>query len=186
MRFAIAILVFLCFAHKAAFAEQWKLLPEHSSIGFTASYDDIAFDGHFEKFSVELYFDPKQPAASKLSSSVETASVNTNSRDRDEALADPAWFHFSVYPTANFIGHQISQLDSETFQAIGTLTIRNQKQEITFPFKWRSLNANQTQVSAEFLLDRRDFEIGNGEWTEDETIGFSVNVKISLVLTNKL
>ena len=186
MRYATAIFLFLCLFQKVVFAQQWTLLPEQSSIGFTASYDDIAFDGHFEKFSVTLHFDPNHPATSKLKSVVETASVNTNSRDRDEALADSAWFHFSLYPTATFVGHRINQVDTETFQATGTLIIRDQQREITFPFKWQSLNSDLTKVSAEFLLDRRDFEIGNGEWAEDETIGFSVNVKISLILTNKL
>ncbi len=186
MRFSLAIFILLSLVQEVAFAQQWKLLPEQSSVGFTASYDGIDFDGQFEKFSVELYFDPHHPATGKLRSSVETASVNSNSRDRDEAMADPAWFHFSAFPTADFIGHEISQLAAETFQATGTLTIRDQQREITFPFKWQTVNAHQVQVSAEFPVDRRDFEVGNGEWTQDATIGFSVNVKISLLLTNKL
>ena len=170
----------------AASAQQWQLLPDQSSVKFTASYDDIAFDGQFEKFSLQLYFDPDEPGTGRLSSSVNTASVNTNSRDRDEALADPDWFHFSAYPQATFVSHQFTKVDEKTFQVSGKLTIRDQPRDISFPFKWQMLNTNQVRVNAQFPLDRRDFNIGAGEWREDETIGFAVEVKISLVLTRQL
>lgn len=186
MRFAIKLLLCLCLANTANAASQWQLVAAQSTVGFTASYDGIAFDGVFEKFSVELAFDPQDLDSSHLSSSVNTTSVNTNSRDRDDALADPAWFHFNTYPQASFSSHAFSQKDKETFIVTGTLTIRDQQQEISFPFKWNPINATQVKVDAEFTLDRRDYDIGNGEWAEDETIGFTVAVSISLLLSKEL
>lgn len=186
MRDAANLVLMVCLFQNVALAQQWQVLPEQSTLGFTASYDGVAFDGQFEEFTLELQFDPNQPDKGKLSSRVDTASVNTNSRDRDEALADPAWFHFSAYPQATFTSQQFRKLDAGTFEASGTLMIRDQQRQVTFPFNWRPLNSDQARVHAEFTLDRRDFEIGNGEWEEDETIGFAVNVKISLVLKKML
>ena len=115
----LIVFLCLCLINAANADARWQLITPQSTVGFTASYDGIAFDGEFEKFSVELTFDPQDLGNSRLSSSINTTSVNTNSRDRDDALADPAWFHFSAYPQASFSSHAFSQQDTETFIVTG-------------------------------------------------------------------
>ena len=164
-------------------SQQWQIVNQQSTIGFIASYDGIAFNGQFEQFTVELTFDPLDPGNSELNSIINTTSVNTNSRDRDEALADPAWFHFSQFPQATFTSNTFTKIDDSNFQVSGVLTIRDQQREISFPFEWHVQDDAHAKVTAEVILDRRDYAIGNGEWENDETIGFTVAVKISLLLT---
>ncbi len=170
------LLISPCFA-----SQQWTAQQNESTISFTASYDEIEFNGHFSRFSSTITFNSEDFAGSQIESTIDITSINTDSRDRDQALAEPDWFYFNRYPQATFISQQISKLDNENFIVSGLLQIRDQQQQISFPLRWQSIDSNTARLDTSFELDRRDFNIGTGEWAEDETIGFAVSVSISLV-----
>ncbi len=179
MRALIVFLICLLFSPCYA-AQQWTSIQDDTSILFTASYDGIAFNGVFSKATSTISLDPQDLENSYIHSTIDVTSVNTNSRDRDEALADPDWFYFSNFPQASFHSTQISHLKNNTYTIIGILQIRNQKKQITFPLEWKVTDDMHAHASAQFELDRRDFNIGAGEWAEDDTIGFGVSVTISI------
>lgn len=181
----ILVLTFL-FAKSVAATQTWQLVNQDSTLSFIASYDEIPFDGKFEHFEIDLKFDPNNLSSSLLKTHIDVTSVNTNSRDRDDALKDPSWFHFKKFPQATFTSSRFTKLNEDAYQVTGVLTIRDQQREISFPFQWQPESNNRVRVSAEFNLDRRDFNIGNGEWATDATIGFSVAVKIILLLETTL
>ena len=164
-----------------SYASTWQVVMPESRIDFVATYDEVAFNGTFEQFDAGIKFDASELGNSKITCIIDMASVNTNSRDRDDALRDKAWFFPKKFPQAKFISQSISLQDKDTFLIEGLLEIRGIQREVTFPFTW--LTDNETaNVSAEFELDRRHFEIGTGDWAEDETIGFNVIVKLGLLL----
>ena len=186
MRTFYCLLLFFHLINSAYATQSWQVVAQESELRFVASYDEIPFDGIFEHFAVDLIFDKNDLSNNKLKTSIDVTSINTNSRDRDEALANSDWFHFSKFPQAIFVSNLFSKLDDSSFQVTGTLTIRDISREFSFPFTWQKVNNNQVRVSAQFNLDRRDFDIGSGEWVQDETIGFSVLVKLSLLLEKQL
>ena len=186
MRTFRTLLFFLLVISNAHANQSWQIVEQESELRFVASYDEIPFDGIFERFSVDLVFNENELSISKLQTSVDATSINTNSRDRDEALANSDWFYFSKFPQAEFISHSFTKLDDSNFQVSGTLTIRDISREFSFPFTWQQVNNHQARVTAQFNLDRRDFDIGAGEWKQDETIGFYVLVKLSLLFDKQL
>ena len=185
MRTFCSVLLFLLVINAHA-NQSWQVVAQESELRFVANYDEIPFDGIFEHFAVDLIFDENDLYNNKLKTSIDVTSINTNSRDRDEALANSDWFHFSKFPQAIFVSNLFSKLNDSSFQVTGTLTIRDISRELSFPFTWQNVNSHQARVTARFNLDRRDFDIGNGEWLQDETIGFSVLVKLSLLLEKQL
>lgn len=160
--------------------ETWISIADKSSIKFIASYDEVAFEGQFTKFSSEFIIHSHDFNNSHLKSTIDVTSVDTRSRDRDQALAEHDWFYFEKFPQANFISQSIKQIDDDQLQVQGTLTIRDQQKEIVFPMQWQTLENNQRQARAQISLDRRDFDIGIGEWIEDDTIGFDVIVTFNI------
>ncbi|MFK7795068.1 MAG: YceI family protein [Gammaproteobacteria bacterium] len=164
-----------CFA-----SQQWSALNNHQSIQFTTSYDEVAFNGVFKKYTSTISIDPQQLNNSFVRSNIDVTSIDTKSHDRDQALAEPDWFYFSNFPQATFDSTNISLIEKNHYRVTGILKIRDQEKKITFPLEWRIVNDNHAHANAQFALDRRDFNIGLGEWAEDETIGFSVNVTISM------
>lgn len=183
MKLLVKLFIIAILTHSGFATQQWSSLPDASSITFISTYDGIEFTGEFSEFTAIFAFDPNQLGNSSIKSTVDVTSVNTNSRDRDQALAERDWFYFSNFPKATFASHQISYLDNQTYLVTGTLQIRDQQREVSFPFEWESIDVNTAHAQASFQLDRRDFNIGTGGWAQDKTIGF--NVTVSLLLTFK-
>ena len=164
-----------CFA-----AQQWSALVDSQSIQFTASYDDVAFNGAFKKYTSTISINPQQIESSYIRSTIDVTSIDTNSYDRDQALAESDWLYFSNFPHATFNSTNISIIKANHYSVTGILKIRDQEKQITFPLEWQVIDDNHAHAKAQFELDRRDFNIGIGEWAEDETIGFRVSVTVSI------
>ena len=164
----------------------WVSDQESSKITFIASYDGIHFEGEFRKFHAEFLFDTDTPANRYLNSTVDVTSINTNSRDRDQAVAESDWFYFSKFPQATFTSQSVKQLSDDTYSISGIIQIRDQSKEISFPLTWEETESGNAMANASFELDRRDFNIGSGEWEQDETIGFNVVVSIQLFFQQAL
>lgn len=165
----------ICFS-----AEQWTALPSDEAIQFTASYDDIEFNGIFREFTSSAIIDPHNIDSSFIRSTVDVTSIDTQSHDRDQALAESDWFFFSRFPDASFSSTKLSHVKANRYQVTGILKIRDQEKQISFPLDWQVLDNGHARAIAQFELDRRDFNIGIGDWAEDETIGFNVKVNISI------
>ena len=175
----LALALLLISAH--CFADQpWKLIKDKSSITFTATYDGAAFQGIFSDFSVTLNFDTENLSNSQVESLVNVTSVNTQSRDRDQALSEPDWFYFKKFPQATFTSHSFQQVNEKQYIAVGILQIRDQKHEVSIPFDWTIINEQSAQLTSEFSLDRRTYDVGTGDWKNDKTIGFNVIVNWNL------
>ncbi|MDW3094076.1 MAG: YceI family protein [Gammaproteobacteria bacterium] len=173
--FICHLLFIPCFA-----SQQWTSIQDDKSIQFTASYDEVAFNGVFSKSTSTISIDLQDLENSYINCTIDVTSINTNSRDRDQALADSDWFYFNNFPQASFNSTHISHIEDDRYNIIGILQIRDQKKQITFPLEWKVTDNKHAHARAQFELDRRDFNIGNGEWAEDETIGFGVSVAISI------
>ena len=176
------ILLTIIFILESVHATQpWALQKEKSAITFSATYDGVAFEGVFSDFNVTLSFDTKDLSSSYVESSVNVTSVNTQNRDRDQALSEPDWFYFKKFPLATFSSHELKHVSDNKFSATGILQIRDQQHEVALPFEWTKIDAQTTQLKSRFSLDRRTYDIGTGDWKKDKTIGFDVIVKLNLV-----
>lgn len=160
------------------YAQQtWESVAENSYIKFIASYDDADFEGHFSRFKSVFNYHPEQVETSELNSSIDITSVNTQSRDTDQALAESDWFYFSKFPQASFRSLSINQLSDDLLELMGVLNIRDQQREIMFNLQWLHSEDNSRIAQGQFTIDRRDYNVGIGEWLEDDTIGFEVTVE---------
>ena len=182
MKLLIIVLCYFIFLPNVTAASQlWIADLTESKISFTASYDGLSFEGQFSQFNAEFSHGSDTPDKRYLHSTVDVTSINTNSRDRDQAIAEPEWFYFKKFPKATFISQSIDKAQDNSFLISGTIKIRDQSKEISFPLTWEKTSTNKATASTRFELDRRDFNIGNGEWEDDETIGFTVIVAVDLV-----
>ena len=181
----LLICAFICIPTISTASTLWESVQENSKITFISSYDGIDFEGEFSRFHAEFAFNTNNEHEQYLHSVVDVTSINTNSHDRDQAIAEPDWFHFSKFPKASFTSRTLNQLEDGTFRVSGTIQIRDQSREISFPLTWEDMQNGTARAIAVFELDRRDFNIGLGEWKEDETIGFNVVVSIQLLFKLK-
>ncbi len=163
-----------------ALAADWQVLPA-SRLGFIGSQSGTPFTGTFSRFDAAIRFDPAALDASQFAVTIDTTSVNTQNAERDEILATSDWFHLKQFTQATFNTTAFTTTGDPQFTATGELTIRGITRPVQFAFSWQA-NGNEAKLVGESLLDRRDFDVGIGEWATDEMVDYPVKVTVELAL----
>lgn len=183
----LAILVLLWSA--SAFAGNWQVVHEESTLAFTATQTGSEFRGRFREFAADMTFHRDRPDDSAFDVTVDVTSVTTGSRDRDAALADKAWFWFEEHPEARFRTKSIVHEGGDDYEAIADLTIKSSTHEVVLPFTWKEdgdtaeMEGTVTAVMQGGLaMDRTRWDVGTGEWSSGDTIGRQVDVHVELLL----
>ena len=166
----------------------WQIMYKTSSLGFTGTYADVEFDGHFEDFSGTIHFDPDNLKGSLFDVNVNVTTVTTNSVDRDMTLPEQDWFDFNNHPTARYVAQSFSISSDDQFTAGGVLSLKGRNHNVPLTFNWIPVTGDRPSPSTALLqgdayIRRTDFGIGEGIWAEDDTIGFDVHIKAELHLT---
>jgi len=177
--------VMLAGVRTARAAQHWRVLPESSELAFFASYDRIEFKGVFHRFDSDLWFSADDLAHSHFRVTVDVASVDTRSEDRDEALSEAEWFDFKRFPSAYFTATHIKDAGDKGFVARADLQIRDKQRPLAFPFTFVVSGDSahlRAQMRAKVLLNRLDYDIGSGDWADDDLVGFGVRVVVDLHL----
>jgi polyisoprenoid-binding protein YceI len=152
-----------------------------SEIRFTAKQMNVAAEGRFRKFVAKVDFDPANLAQSIVSVDVDIASIDIGSRENETELKSKAWFNAPAFPVARFSASQFKAKGNNMYEASGKLSIKGISRDITFPF---SLQQSGTQhiVSGSVPLKRLAFNVGEGAWSDTDTVADDVLVKFRLTL----
>jgi polyisoprenoid-binding protein YceI len=120
----------LCRGHTEAHSLQ-VLLPE-SQVGFAARQ---AVEGIFQDFEAEINFDPDDLSGSRVLVTIDTASVDTRSKDRDAVIRSSPFFNVASHPTAHFEADRFEPQADGGYIAHGRLTLRGVTQAVALPFR---------------------------------------------------
>jgi cytochrome b561 len=166
----------------------WDVIYDQSELGFTGLYFGAEFNGLFESFEAIINFDPDAPETGHFDVTIDTTTINTFSSDRDDVIGDSDWFYFNEYPVSTYKTKTITKLGDGSYSAIGELDLKGNQKDIELRFTWTDAGEGQVEVNGqarmlgEADIKRTDFDIGNGAWVEDDSIGFDVWVKVELLL----
>ena len=163
-------------------AAEWQVVPEMSSVGFTAEQQGTRFNGRFETFNATVDFDPNAPDGGSIVGTVETASVNTRDHDRDAALTDADWFDSAQFAEARFQSESITKLDDGSYEAAGQLELKGTTKpaKLMFTFDTGASGGNAT-LDGKMSVNRFDFKVGEG-WNDTSWVGQNVEVQVKLEL----
>ena len=157
----------------------WNVDKAASKIAFASTFGGDAFSGTFRVWDAQIAFDPKT-ATGRVSAHIQTGSGTTGNADRDQALPTPGWFASARYPTANFEASSFKSLGANTYQAIGTLSIKGVTKPLTLPFTL-VITGDTAKMTANVAVNRLAFGLGQGEWSGTDVIPNPANVTIVLV-----
>jgi len=111
--------------------------PSHSRIGFAARHAMVTkVRGSFNEFEGSGYFDAEDPARSHARLTVEAASIDTRSADRDAHLRSNDFFEMETYPQITFASTTVEPVDATTFRVTGDLTIKDVTRPVTFDLEY--------------------------------------------------
>ena len=117
--------------------------PAHTQVGFGVSHMGFTtYYGHFADASGTLELTPKNPAGSRLTVSVPTASVATTSDKLDGELKGDQWFDAAKYPMITFASTQIVPSGHGEAKVTGNLTMHGVTKPVTFDAKFVGAGTN--------------------------------------------
>jgi polyisoprenoid-binding protein YceI len=166
-------------------AQVYAIDKAHSEVTFQVRHLLTKVRGRFSDFAGTVRLDEDEPGNSTVSLTIDAASVDTNDASRDQHLRSDDFFAVGTYPTIAFVSSRIVRTSAETYDAIGTLTIRGIAQEITLPVTYLGTAKDpwgnrRAGFETSLTINRKDFGL---LWNAAlETGGFLVGdeVRISL------
>jgi polyisoprenoid-binding protein YceI len=112
-------------------AGTWSVDPIHSTVGFSVKHLGIAtVRGKFEDFEGTLEIGEGDESA-RAFGTVQGVSINTGEAGRDEHLRSADFFGVEQNPELGFESTGIEQVDEDTFEIAGDLTMNGVTKPIT-------------------------------------------------------
>lgn len=177
----LLLLIVVCVsAVSPAVADDWRSTAD-SQFGFEATFEGVATPGMFTKFSVALDFDPLNPADGHLRVTVDLAAADMGDPDMNAVLYEPVWFDTDQFSVAVFESSEVSEQASGAFLATGTLDLKGIRKSVEVPFAWTQTD-DVAVMSGELSIDRKQFDVGSGEWASGDAIGINVKLMFTVQL----
>jgi polyisoprenoid-binding protein YceI len=158
-----------------------QVQTNESTIAFGYTQMGVPSEGKFSKFSAQVSFDPARLAKAQAKIDIDVASIDTGSDEANEEVAGKLWFNASAFPTAGFVSSGIKALGDNRYQATGTLTIKGKTQDVTVPVTFLT-TGKRAVLEGAFVIKRLDYGIGEGEWTDVDTVADEIQIKFHLVV----
>ncbi len=188
--FLVFLLFLLCILCLPAAAQPPAWTVEVGSrVGYIAKQSGAEVDGVFEVFDAEIAFAPEDLAASRVAVTIEIASVNSQSRERDDAIKGKGLFNALTWPTARFEAVDFAHRGGDLFEARGRLTLRDQTRDVVLPFTLAIAphpernGALLAQAKGELEISRLDYGVGQGMWQDTSVVADEVRIFIDIRAT---
>lgn len=178
--------VFLLFP-LVAFAEvpAWEIIPNESSLTFTATQNGAPVTGKFKDFSGDINFDPAQLDKSNIKIIINIGSIWDPYNQLSDTLKSADWFNAKTFPQAIFQSTRFVKAGDKTYQVNGTLTIRDKTKPITFNFTQQEYSQTKAKMMGGTTIKRTDFGIGQGEWSDTKVVKDDVQINFIVSATRK-
>jgi polyisoprenoid-binding protein YceI len=178
--FSLSLLTLISFLAYAKVPE-WQIILERSSLSFTAVQNGAPVTGEFKTFSGNIAFDVNDLKNSAATIVVNISSVSASYADLTATLLTPDWFNAKLFPNAEFKSTEFSKTDENTYQAKGTLTIRDKTQPVILTFTANEAPKGVMNVDGSTSIKRSAFGVGQGEWSSTKEVQDDVKVNFKLV-----
>lgn len=159
--------------------------PQHSAIEFSVRHMMIAkVRGGFSAYEAKAELDPEALDQSKVSATVDVASIDTGNADRDTHLKGSDFFDVEKHPKITFESTKIDKKGEGSYALTGDLTIRGVTKPVTFdveamgPAKdpWGNMRWGFT---LEAKISREDYDL---TWNQAlETGGVMLGKEVTLM-----
>lgn len=163
-------------------AGRYELDPAHTAVEFVARHILTKVRGRFTEFtgSIEV---AEAPEESSVEVEVKTASIQTNTEQRDQHLKSEDFLNVEEWPLMTFRSTGVRHSGGNGFELDGELTIRDVTRPITFAGEYLGTETNPygktvLAATAKASFEREDWNVN---WNMVlETGGFLVSKKVDL------
>ena len=164
----------------------WTIDPTHSVVEFAVKHLMVStFKGHFRSLEGTVHLDEDHPANSSVTASVDVASIDTQTPDRDAHLRSDDFFNAERYPKMTFRSTRAEQVDGTNWKVTGELTVRDVTKEVVLDTEYEGRIVDpwgneRIGFTARTELSRKEFGV---RWnTAIEAGGVVVGDKVRISL----
>jgi polyisoprenoid-binding protein YceI len=152
---------------------------DKSTITFVSKQMNVPVEGKFARFSVQLTFDAAKPNEGRVLVDLDLASIDTGSEEANEEVKGKGWFDVKNHPTARFVSSGVRTLGPGRYELAGKLTIKGRSGDVVAPFAFKTVGQSVVFDGA-FVLKRLDYAIGEGIWSDVDTVANEVQVRFRI------
>lgn len=173
--------VVLALAMPAIAQAPQRIVPDQSQIRFVFKQMNVPVEGRFRKFDATVAFDPKKPQETRAEFEVDLGSIDLGNPEGETEARRKPWLYIEAFPKAKFVAASVRPTGPGRYEATGPLTIKGASQTITAPFSLTEAGGMRT-VEGQFPLRRLQFRIGEGAWSDTETVADEVTVRFRFAI----
>lgn len=170
-------------AQDTTVAQTYTIDKAHSEVTFQVRHLLTKVRGRFADFSGTVRLDELHPEQSSVSLTIDAASVDTNTADRDQHLRSGDFFAVDTHPILSFQSSRVVRKSPDTYDVTGTLTIRGVTKELTLPVTYLGMardpwGSTRAAFETGITINRKDFGLA---WNAAlETGGFLVGDEVQI------
>jgi polyisoprenoid-binding protein YceI len=164
-------------------AGRYVIDASHTTVGFSAKHLMVSkVRGRFSEFEGVVTI-AEHPLESSVQVTLQAASIDSRSEDRDAHLRSPDFLDVEQFPTLDFHSTAVRHTGGEDFEVDGVLTIKGVSRPVTLAMELEGVaqdpwGGHRMAFSAETDIDREDWGL---TWNVAlETGGVLVSKKVTL------
>lgn len=164
---------------------KWVMDPAHSEIGFKVKHLVVStVSGKFNKFDVLVESGREDFTDAKIVFTVDTASVDTGSEQRDGHLRSADFFESEKYPEMKFVSTSFKKSDAKgDYTLEGNLTIKDTTRPISIPVEYGGTvrdpwGNTKSAFSIDAKINRKEFGLNWNAALETGGVLVSEDVRI--------
>jgi polyisoprenoid-binding protein YceI len=172
---------------KAA-VETYNIDPVHTWVGFSIAHFFTKVPGYFSKVKGTIVVDRNHLENSTVEAVIETASITTNTKMRDDDLRSTNFFDAARFPSMTFKSESWKSTGDNTYAVTGVLTMKNVAKEVVLKVTSLGFGPGMKGAAisgweATLTLDRRDFDITADQGAIGNNVDVLINVEADLLKT---
>ena len=166
----------------------WAIDTSHSGVNFSIRHMVVSkVRGRFTKFSGAVQLDESDLARSTVEASIDAASIDTGTEQRDAHLRSADFFDVEKFPELKFKSTAIAKVDDTNYRVTGALTIRDVTREVSLDVEYGGRTKDpwgneRVGFVAKTSLERKDFGLGWNQLLEagGVVVGDRVDIELEL------
>jgi len=159
-----------------------KVLLDQSQLCFVSKQMNVPVEGKFKEFTAKLNFDPAKVEAASAELDIVLSSIDAGSSEANDEVKSKGWFNVQAFPTAKFVAKSVKSLGSDRFEVAGDMSIKGKTNPVTAPFTLK-ITGKTGVLEGSFPLKRLQFNIGEGTWSDTDTVADEVQIRFKLVVS---
>ena len=150
-------------ARALAAQEVFTFDKNHTTVGFRIRHIVTKVEGRFHDFDGTIWLDRQNPASSRVELTIQAASIDTATPNRDNDLRSANFFDVAKYPTIVFKSTKVEPKGGDAYLVTGDLTMHGVTKSIQIPIKHGGFakmgKGEKTGFEGGLTLDRKDYGI---------------------------